>query len=198
MKIAVNTRILLKNKIEGVALFTFEVLKKNIQIIEIKEQKIFDVAYLDTLRKKYPKIQLQAVSSNFVLNANHLKKILTISLESQKNNILISNKLETDILMRFALTGQISIAIKNAGIKPKNNFILIGIGNKKSLNSLYTELRPMTANLFSRNNDLFLKKYFSITKKQLDSVYSKNPLEDILVEKAAILLWDTSFSLFNA
>ena len=167
---------------------TFEVLKKNIQIIEIKEQKIFDVAYLDTLRKKYPKIQLQAVSSNFVLNANHLKKILTISLESQKNNILISNKLETDILMRFALTGQISVAIKNAGIKPKNNFILIGIGNKKSLNSLYTELRPLSANLFSRNNDLFLKKYFSITKKQLDSVYSKNPLEDILVEKAAILL----------
>ena len=167
---------------------TFEVLKKNIQIIEIKEQKIFDVVYLDTLRKKYPKIQLQAVSSNFVLNANHLKKILTISLESQKNNILISNKLETDILMRFALTGQISVAIKNAGIKPKNNFILIGIGNKKSLNSLYTELRPITANLFSRNNDLFLKKYFSITKKQLDSVYSKNPLEDILVEKAAILL----------
>jgi len=165
----------------------FEVLKKPIQIIEIKDQKIFDVKFLDNLRKKYPKIRLQAVSSDFVLNNNHLKKILSISLESEKNNILISNKLETDILMRFALTGQISEAIKNAGIKPKKNFILIGIGNKKILNSLYEELLPMPVNLHSKNNDLFLKKHFKITKNQLDSVYSKNPLEDILVEKAAIL-----------
>ncbi len=40
---------------------------------------------------------------------------------------------------------------------------------------------------FQKIMTLFLKKYFKITKKQLDSVYSKNPLEDILVEKAAIL-----------
>ena len=33
-----------------------------------------------------------------------------------------------------------------------------------------------------------LKKYFKISKRHLDSVYSKNPLEDILVEKAAVLL----------
>jgi hypothetical protein len=43
-------------------------------------------------------------------------------------------------------------------------------------------------NLFSKKNDSFLKKYFKITQKQIDSVYSKNPLEDILVEKAAVLL----------
>jgi molybdopterin converting factor small subunit/tRNA threonylcarbamoyladenosine modification (KEOPS) complex Cgi121 subunit len=167
---------------------TFEILKKSIQIVEIKDQKIFDVKFLDNLRKKYPKLRLQAVSSNFVLNNNHLKKILSISLESEKNNVLISNKLETDILMRFALTGQISDAIKNVGIKPKKSFILIGIGNKKILNSLCDELLPMSVNLYSKNNDLFLKKHFKITKKQLDSVYSKNPLEDILVEKATILL----------
>ena len=75
----------------------------------------------------------------------------------------------------------------NVGIKPKTNFILITIGNKKTLNSIYGELLPFSVNLFSKDNTLFLKKYFKITKKQLDSVYSKNPLEDILVEKAAIL-----------
>ena len=167
---------------------TFQVLKKQIQIIEIIGQKTIDVKLLDNLRKKYPKIKLQAVSSKFILNDYHLKKILSLSLESEKNNILLSNKLETDILMRFALTKQISNAIINAGIKPKTNFILIAVGNKKTLNSLYKELLPLLENLFSKNNDLFLKKYFEITKKQLDSVYSKNPLEDILVEKAAILL----------
>ncbi len=166
---------------------TFQVLKQQIQVIEITSQKTIDVKLLDNLRKKYPKIQLQAISSNFILNNYHLKKVLSISLESNNNNILLSNKLETDILMRFALTKQISVAIKNAGIKPKTNFILIAIGNKKMLNLLYKELFPLSVNLFSKNNDLFLKKYFKITKKQLNSVYSKNPLEDILIEKAAIL-----------
>ena len=166
---------------------TFQVLKQQIQVIEITSQKTIDVKLLDNLRKKYPKIHLQAISSNFILNNYHLKKVLSISLESNNNNILLSNKLETDILMRFALTKQISVAIKNAGIKPKTNFILIAIGNKKILNLLYKELFPLSINLFSKNNDLFLKKYFKITKKQLNSVYSKNPLEDILVEKAAIL-----------
>ncbi len=167
---------------------TFQVLKKQIQIIEIVGQKTIDLKFLDNLRKRYPKIQLQAVSSNFILNYYHLKKILSLSLESKKNDILLSNKLETDILIRFALTKQISDAIINTGIKPKTNFILIAIGNKKMLNSLYIELLPLLVNLFSKNNDLFLKKYFKITKKQLNSVYSKNPLEDILIEKAAILL----------
>ena len=41
--------------------------------------------------------------------------------------------------------------------------------------------------MFSKNNSSFLKKQFKITKKQIDSVYSDSPLEDILAEKAAIL-----------
>ena len=167
---------------------TFENSKKQIQVIEIKGQKSINVKFIDNLRKKYPKIMLQAISSNFILNNYHLKKIISLSLESKKNDILLSNKLETDILMRFALTTQISDAIKNIGIKPDTNFILIAIGNKKNLNSLYDELLPISVNIFSKNNDLYLKKYFKITKKHVDSIYSKNPLEDILVEKAAILL----------
>ena len=167
---------------------TFENSKKQIQVIEIKGQKSINVKFIDNLRKKYPKIMLQAISSNFILNNYHLKKIISLSLESKKNDILLSNKLETDILMRFALTTQISDAIKNIGIKPGTNFILIAIGNKKNLNSLYNELLPISVNIFSKNNDLYLKKYFKITKKHVDSIYSKNPLEDILVEKAAILL----------
>ena len=167
---------------------TFENSKKQIQVIEIKGQKSINVKFIDNLRKKYPKIMLQAISSNFILNDYHLKKIILLSLESKKNDILLSNKLETDILMRFALTTQISDAIKNIGIKPGTNFILIAIGSKKSLNSLYDELLPISVNIFSKNNDLYLKKYFKITKKHVDSIYSKNPLEDILVEKAAILL----------
>jgi len=166
----------------------YKISSKQIQIIQIKGQKTIDVKFLDDLRKKYPKIQLQAVSSEFVLNSSHMKKIISLSLEAQKNDVLLSNKLETDVLMRFALTKQISTAIESAGMKPKSNFILITIGNKTSLDSLYKELSPLVVSLFSKNNEPFLKKSFKISKKQIDSVYSKTPLEDILVEKAAVLL----------
>jgi len=46
---------------------------------------------------------------------------------------------------------------------------------------------PLSADIFLKNNESFLKKYFKITKIHLDTVYSKTPLEDILVEKASIL-----------
>ena len=168
--------------------FTFEFSKKHIQAIEIKGQKSIDVKFIDQLREKYPKLLLQAVSSDFILNSYHFKKIISLSIESKNNDILLSNKIETDILMRFALTTQISDAIKNVGIKPKSNFILISIGNKKDLNSLYRELIPITVNLFSKNNEGHLKKHFKITQKHINSIYSINPLADILVEKAAVLL----------
>ncbi len=165
----------------------FEFSNQTIQVIEIKGQKSTDVKFLDDLRKKYPKILLQAVSSNYILNNYHLKKIISLSIESKKKNILLSNKLETDILMRFALTTQISDAIKNVGIKRATNFTVIAIGNKKTLNALDIELMPISIPMFSKNNESFLKKQFKITKKHTDSIFSKNPLADVLVEKAAVL-----------
>lgn len=162
--------------------------KKLIQIVEIKGHRTLDVSFLDDLRKEFPKIKLQGISSNFILNSNHLKKILSISINSEKENILISNKIETDILMRFAATKQIADAITSVGIKPKNNFILIAIGNKTILDKLYQKLTPLIIEIFSKDNSPFLKKYFKITKIQLDSISSKNPLDDLLIEKGAILI----------
>lgn len=164
------------------------VLKKTVQIMEIKGSKKIDVSFIDEMRKSFPKLTIQAISSEFVLNKSHAEKILFLSLTSQKNKNLLSNKLETDILMRFALTSQISDAIKLAGIKPRKNFILITIGNKKQLESLYQTLDEYTVNLFSKDYSLSLKKQFNFNKKQLDSILSKTPLEDLLLEKAAILL----------
>ncbi len=162
--------------------------KKLIQIVEIKGNKKINVSFLDNLRKEFPTIKLQAISINFVLNSYHLRKILLISTKSEKEDILLSNKLETDILMRFAATRQIADAITYAGIHQKNNFILIAVGNKKVLDILYRKLTPLIVEIFSKDNSSFLKKHFKITKRQLDSISSKNPLEDLLIDKAAILI----------
>jgi molybdopterin converting factor small subunit/tRNA threonylcarbamoyladenosine modification (KEOPS) complex Cgi121 subunit len=165
----------------------FNISNKLVQVIEIQGQKQIDITYLDTLRKQFPRIKLQAISSNFILNNYHLKKIISLSISSDKNDILLSNKFEMDLLMRFAISSQISSAINSAGIKPNQNFILIAFGNKKLLDVLYKELSFMSVKIFSKNNTMFIKKHFQITDKQLSVVLSKNPLEDILIEKAAIL-----------
>ena len=162
--------------------------KKLIQIVEIKGNRKINVSFLDNLRKEFPTIKLQAISINFILNSYHLRKILLISTKSEKEDILLSNKLETDILMRFAATRQIADAINSAGIHQKNNFILIAVGNKTVLDILHRKLTPLIVEIFSKDNSSFLKKHFKITKRQLDSISSKNPLEDLLIDKAAILI----------
>lgn len=162
--------------------------KKTVLAFELRGNKTIDVPFLDDLRKEFSKVKIQAISSKFILNPYHLKKIISISLQSEKEQILLANKLETDILMRFASTNQISEAIKQAGIKPKSNIVLIAIGKKSDLDKIYKKLSPFTNEIFSKDNTSFLKKHFNISKKQIDSVSSKSPLEDILIEKAAVLL----------
>lgn len=162
--------------------------KKTVLAFELRGNKTIDVPFLDDLRKEFSKVKIQAISSKFILNPYHLKKIISISLQSEKEQVLLANKLETDILMRFASTNQISEAIKQAGIKPKSNIVLIAIGKKSDLDKIYKKLSPFTNEIFSKDNTSFLKKHFNISKKQIDSVSSKSPLEDILIEKAAVLL----------
>ena len=138
---------------------------------EIKDMGGLDVVYIDSFHE-----------------ANHIKKILALSLYAKKNKTLLSKKIETDILLRFACTTQISQAIKVAGRKPKNDFVIIGIGKKSTLDKLHSDLISyLNPQPLSKNNHEFLKKQFKISKKQMSTLSSSDPLEDILVEKAAVL-----------
>ncbi len=174
--------------IHGGSANSFTVLNHNVIICPVSGHKNLDHNFLDSLRSKYSKLTIQAISSKFILNRLHIKKILIISLESKKRKILLSEKLETDILLRFAGTTQISRAISDLGIKTKTDFIIIAIGNKSSLEKLQKQLSDKTdAKILAKSNEAHIRKYFDISKKQLDSVYTKTPLEDILQEKSSIL-----------
>ena len=144
--------------------------------------------YLLSLREKFPKLQLQAISSRFILDKEHAKKIISISVNKKLKNQLLSEKIETDLLLRFASTTQISDAIKNVGLSSNQNFIIIAIGNKSSQTKLTEFLRADLDVIFKKNNQNFLKKYFQISNQTLNSIESKNPLTDLLVEKASILI----------
>lgn len=155
-----------------------------IELFSLKKTRS-NVNLFDTARKEFPSLVIQGISSNFILNKNHAKKIITLSIYAKKNSLL-SKKLETDILMRFAGTNQINQAIKMLGIKENQNFVIIAIGSKSKLDKLHSYLKPFLTR-FKPSSHSFIKKQFGISQKQLNCVTSKTPLEDLLAEKAAIL-----------
>ena len=166
----------------------FKIGSYNVEVFSLSANKNMDTEYLDNLRKQFPKLTLQAISKNFILNKSHIQKILFISIHAKKQNIMLSKKIETDILMRFAGTNQISQAIKQIGLNKKNSFFVIAFGHKSSLDKLHLSLKPQfDSKFFSKNNEKFLIKEFKITKKQIQSIDTKTPLEDILTERAAVL-----------
>ncbi len=166
----------------------FSIMDSNVEIFDITTNGELDIEFLNKLREKYPYLIIQAINSRFILDVSYIKKILALSLYAKKNKTLLSKKIETDILLRFACTTQISQAIKVAGRKPKNDFVIIGIGKKSTLDKLHSDLISyLNPQPLSKNNRSFLKKQFKISKKQMSALSSSDPLEDIIVEKAAVL-----------
>ena len=166
----------------------FNLFKTRIELIEIKNNFGDPIKFLEDLRKKHIDLIIQGIHSTYILNLEHAKKVITVSLAAQKTGSMLSNKLETDILMRFACTRQISDAIQKVGMKRRENFILIVIGKKQSLDILYFSLESLLTHVvFPKTNSNFLKKEFKISAKQIQSVTSNTPLEDLLAEKSAVL-----------
>ena len=166
---------------------TFTIKNKTIQLFEIKKL-CANKDYLVSLRKKFPKLHLQAISSKFILNIEHAKKIISISINQKSNDQLLSDKIETDILLRFSNTTQINDAIKNVGLSKSENFILISIGTKSNLKKLNEMIYDDLDVIFNKNYSNFITNYFKISNKTLNSIESKTPLADLLVEKASILI----------
>ena len=166
----------------------FSIMNSNVEIFDMVINRELDIEFLNKLREKYPYLTIQAINSRFILDVNHIKKILALSLYAKKNKTLLSKKIETDILLRLACTTQISYAIKVAGRKPKNDFVIVAIGKKSTLDKLNSDLiSHLNPRPLSKNNHSFMKKQFKISKKQMSALSSSDPLEDILVEKAAVL-----------
>ena len=167
----------------------FSVAQSNVEMFDILFDKRFHRDFLDELRNNHKQLIIQAVNPQFLLSVQHAKKILAISLHAKKTKTMLSKKIETDILLRFAVTTQISAAIKVVGRKMNMDYLVIAMGKKSSLNRLYFELKPfLNPKPLSRNNHPFLKRQFNVSKNQLLVVQSKDSLEDIIVEKATILV----------
>ena len=167
----------------------FKIQTKYVESFNITNVKSKNYDFLDLLRTKFDSLVLEGISSKYILGTTHAKKILGISFFAQKHNSLLSKKLETDILLRFGITTQISEAIKIIGIENCSDFTVIAIGNKSILDRLHDHLKPfLNPTIQFDNNAKFIQKQFKITKKHFESIDSKTALEDLLAEKAAVLI----------
>jgi len=166
----------------------FRLINTTVELVLLMKTVKDPITFLDSLRKKYPNLIIQGIQARCILNAEHVKKILAISLYAQNAHTLLSNKTETDILMRFACTRQIDNAISKVGMKKNTFSILIIMGKKLHVDKLFKEIEDiLQSSIFSEDNSKFIQKEFKITKKELVSIFSKTPLEDLLVERAATL-----------
>ena len=166
----------------------FSLMNTNVELVRLKKTIKDPIRFLESLREKYPRLTVQGIHALYILNVEHAKKTIAISLSAKKADTMLSNKIETDILMRFACTRQISDAISKVGVKVNTDFILILLGKKPSLEKLFCEIEDLLENnVFSKNNSKLIKKEFGITQKELGYVMSKTPLEDLLAERSATL-----------
>lgn len=167
----------------------FKISNRTVELIRIGKVEGDPIQLLDALRKKFPGLIIQGIRAKYVLGTSHAKRIVGISLAAKKSGTLLSNMAGTDILMRFAQTRQISDAIKKAGLRKGEDSILVVVGQKSRIDKLVSDIgaivKPMAP---FPNNSNFIKKEFMITGKELGCVLSKEPLEDILVERSAVLL----------
>lgn len=168
---------------------SFKVLNCSVELIRLGKSDLDPKQLLDGLRARFPSLKIQGVRSRFVLNERHAIRVVEISLSAAKVGTLLSDKVETDMLMRFAASRQISEAIRRAGLKRGEESIIVAIGKKSQIDKLVLELgdeaRPVVP---FPDNSAFIKKEFDITRKELGCVMSASPLEDILVERSAVLL----------
>jgi tRNA threonylcarbamoyladenosine modification (KEOPS) complex Cgi121 subunit/molybdopterin converting factor small subunit len=82
---------------------------------------------VDRLRAEHQGISIQAVNADAVYGIDHLLGILRMTLEAEKRKVMLANKRETELLLRLACTGQISDAIKRAGLKNNSAGCFIAI-----------------------------------------------------------------------
>jgi tRNA threonylcarbamoyladenosine modification (KEOPS) complex Cgi121 subunit/molybdopterin converting factor small subunit len=87
---------------------------------------------VDRLRAGNAGVSIQAASDDAVYGIDHALGVLRITLEAEKRGIMVANRREAELLLRLACTGQISEAIKRAGLRQGAAGCLIAFSNDAS------------------------------------------------------------------
>lgn len=134
---------------------------------------------LDGMRAKNPDVFVQAADAQAVYGMEHVMGVLQIALEAYSRGILIADRVETEVLLRLACTGQISAALKKAGLKSGRAGCFIAFSkDAQALKSFGGQLAAFEL------DDSVIKA----SKEKIAPGKAKGKTLDYLLEQAAILV----------
>jgi molybdopterin synthase sulfur carrier subunit len=144
---------------------------------------------VDMLRAQHKNASIQAVNANAVYGEEHVRGVIRIVLEVEKRKIMLTNRRETELLIRLTGTNQIAEAIRRAGLKKYTAGCFIAFSqDSESLRQFKSQIKSDF-----ELNDSVLKP----SKEKKDQFVSKlgfsTKLDDsefllYLLEKAAIVV----------
>ncbi|MDQ3888156.1 MAG: MoaD/ThiS family protein [Thermoproteota archaeon] len=144
---------------------------------------------VDMLRTQHSHVSIQAVNANSVYEEEHVRGVLRIVLEAKKRKIMLTNRCETELLIRLTGTNQIAEAMRRAGLKKDTAGCFIAFS--QDIESIHQFERQIKSE-FDLNDSVLkpsedkrirLASILGFTTKLDDSEFLQ-----YLLEKAAILL----------
>jgi len=149
--------------------------------------------FIRSIRAINNRVAVQAIDANFAAGKEHVLSILQQSLQAKKNGIMLSKRIETDVLLRLACTNQISKALDYIGLKDGiNDVLIIAIGKLADLKVVQKYLvknyRLRNVLKLSAKKKRLLFSHHKIGRDEISACIDDNKLASILVERAN-LLW---------
>jgi tRNA threonylcarbamoyladenosine modification (KEOPS) complex Cgi121 subunit len=135
---------------------------------------------LDDFRKEFPGIFIQGVNFDIIYNYEHIYEILKISNFAKKRNIMCSNKIELDFLLRIVGTNQILQAINIGGLKINNYAVFVIVATRMQID----EIKQKLIGLFGNSNEEILLDN-EIKKRKFEKI-KRNANNSTLEEKNLI------------
>ena len=149
--------------------------------------------FIRSIRAINSRVAMQAIDANFVAGKEHVLSILQQSLQAKKRGMMLSKRVEIDILIRLACTNQISKALDDIGLKDGiNNVLIIAIGKIADLKVVqkYLVKNYRLGNVLkpSAKKTRLLSSHHKIGREEINACINGNKLASILAERAN-LLW---------
>mgnify|MGYP003579667110 CR=1 FL=1 len=146
----------------------FKIKNKSVFFHTVFFTQYHDFTIIDKLRKEFPDTFIQALNFTIIYNYEHLFEILRISNLAKTRNIMCSNKIELDFLLRVMGTNQISQALREGGITIDQYITFVVLGKKYLIDKIHEKLIFLFGN---SQDEVFTDK--SILRKKIELYKTK-------------------------
>jgi tRNA threonylcarbamoyladenosine modification (KEOPS) complex Cgi121 subunit/molybdopterin converting factor small subunit len=144
---------------------------------------------VDMLRAQHNNASIQAVNANAVYGEEHVRGVIRIVLEVEKRKIMLTNRRETELLIRLTGTNQIAEAIRRAGLKKDTAGCFVGFSqDTDSLQQFESQIKrdfELDSSVLRPSKE---KKDRFVSKLGFATRLDDNEFLLYLLEKAAILV----------